>query len=144
MNHLGIISVDTAHHVICGAMAEFADIKDSKTTEKIVGQTIENLNRSELGVNEVLADTNYSSGESYAFLEDNSITAHIPPRGAYSPERECFVYNEQDDCYICSQGVKLCFKGIKKEKSRTTLTRRYRSTKAHNALRQWRIAKIVR
>ena len=130
LNHLGIISVDTAHHVICGAMAEFADIKDSKTTEDIVGQTLENLHQTGLEVEEVLADTNYSSGESYAFLEDNSITAYIPPHGAYNPEREGFVYNEQEDCYTCSQGVKLCFKGIKKEKSRTTLTKRYRSTVA--------------
>jgi hypothetical protein len=35
LNHLGIISVDTAHHVICGATADFADIGDAATVEKL-------------------------------------------------------------------------------------------------------------
>ena len=130
LNHLGIISVDTQHHVICGAMAEFADIKDSRTTEKIVGQVIETLHQTGLDIEEVLADTNYSSGEPYAFLEENNITAYIPPHGAYTPEREGYVYDEQADCYICSQGVKLCFKSIKKEKSRTAFTKQYRTSVA--------------
>jgi hypothetical protein len=43
LNHLGIISVDTEHHVICGAAADFAGKKDSDTTEKIVSRTVENL-----------------------------------------------------------------------------------------------------
>ena len=43
LNHLGIISIDTVHHVICGATSDFADKKDSNTTAGIVGQTIENL-----------------------------------------------------------------------------------------------------
>ena len=89
-----------------------------------------------MGVNEVLADTNYSSGESYAFLEDSSITVYIPPHGAYNLEREGSVYNEQEDCYICSQGVKRCFKGIKKRKAELHLPK--------NMERQQRIAKNVR
>ena len=43
LNHLGIISVDAASHIICGASVDFADKRDGDTTEKIVGQTIENL-----------------------------------------------------------------------------------------------------
>jgi transposase len=50
LNHLGIISVDTEHHVICGASVDFADKKDSDTTEKIVGQTVENLQETGLDV----------------------------------------------------------------------------------------------
>jgi transposase len=48
LNHLGIISVDTENHVICGAMADFADKRDSETTEKIVSQTIDNLHECDL------------------------------------------------------------------------------------------------
>jgi transposase len=130
LNHLGIISVDTENHVICGAMAELADKRDAETTEDIIAQTIENLKDNDLKIAEVLADTNYSSGESYRFLQKNDITAYIPTIGGYNSEKEGFTYNEEDDCYICSQGVKLPFKGIKKEKCRETLTKAYRATAA--------------
>jgi transposase len=130
LNHLGVISVDTENHVICGAMADFADKKDSKTTAKIVEQTIDNLQDNDLQIEEVLADTNYSSGETYKFLEEENITAYIPPHSSYHSEKEGFKYDKENDCYICSQGVKLPFKGIKKEKKRTTLTKEYRALTA--------------
>ena len=82
LNHQGIISVDTQNHIICGAMADFADTKDSNTTHKIVGQTIENLDDIGLKVTEVLADTNYSSGSTYGYLEREGIAAYIPTHGA--------------------------------------------------------------
>ena len=130
LNHLGIISVDSENHVICGAMADFADTKDSDTTEKIVGQTIENLRENDLQIDEILADTGYSSGVSYDYLESENITAYIPPIGGYSPEKEGFIYNEEEDCYICSQGKKLIFKGIKQEKGRKTSSKEYRAATA--------------
>jgi len=130
LNHLGIISVDTENHIICGAMADFADTKDSNTTEKIVGQTIENLQETDMKLEEVLADTGYSSGESYKYLEKNNITAYIPTHGPYQPEKDGFTYNEKEDCYVCSQGVKLPFKRIKTEKGRTTSSKEYRAATA--------------
>jgi len=130
LNHLGIISVDTEHHVICGAMADFADKKDSNTIEKIVGQVIENLQANDLQIEEVLADTGYSSGESYKFLEAHDITAYIPPHGSYTPEKEGFVYNEEADCYICSHGKKLSFSRIKTTKDRATTSKAYCATVA--------------
>ena len=114
LNHLGIISVDTKNHVICGAMADFADTKDSDTTEKIVGQTIENLQENHLQMEEVLADTGYSSGISYDYLEKQNITAYIPPHGGYNPKKEGFIYNKEEDCYICSQGKLLMFRSIER------------------------------
>jgi transposase len=128
LNHLGIISVDTENHVICGAMSEFADKNDSDTTEKIIEQTIENLQDNNLQIKEVLADTGYSSGVSYDYLEKQNITAYIPPISGYKPEKEGFIYDEKEDCYICSQGKKLLFKGIKKEKGRKTSSKEYRTT----------------
>jgi len=130
LNHLGMISVDTESHVICGAAVEFADKKDSDTTEKIVGQTVENLQEIGLNVEEVLADAGYSSGASYKFLEENNISAYIPTHGSYKPEKTGFTYNAKEDFYTCTQGIKLPFKSIKKEKSRTTLTKEYRATAA--------------
>jgi len=130
LNHLGVISVDTKHHVICGAAVEFADKKDSDTTEKIVGQTVENLQENGLDVEEVLADAGYSSGASYKFLEENNITAYIPVHGSYKPEKDGFTYNKTEDCYICTQGIKLPFRSLKKEKNRKTLTKQYRAKAA--------------
>ena len=130
LNHLGVISVDSENHVICGAMADFADKKDSETVKEIVGQTIDNLQDSDLQVAEVLADTNYSSGEAYKFLEDENITAYIPPHAAYRPERDGFTYNELEDFYVCPQGIKLRFRGIKKPKDRRTFNKAYRSKSA--------------
>ncbi len=127
LNHLGIISVDTKNHVICGATVDFADKKDSDTTEKIVSRTVENLQKTDLDVEEVLADTGYSSGTSYKFLADHNIAAYIPTIGGYKPEKEGFTYNQEEDFYVCTQGKKLSFRSIKKEKGRKTSTIRYRT-----------------
>jgi hypothetical protein len=139
LNHLGIISVDTENHVICGALADFADTKDSNTTENIVGQTIENLHVTGLHVEEVLADTGYSSGESYKYLESQNITAYIPPISGYQPEKEGFIYDKNANCYICSQGKILIFKGIKKEKNRNTSSKVYRTRANDCRLCQFRL-----
>jgi len=127
LNHLGIISVDTGSHIICGATVDFADKKDSETTEKIVGQAIENLQEVNIKIKEVLADTNYSSGKSYSYLQSQNITAYIPVNGKYKTEREGFTYNKEEDYYVCTQGVKLFFKGINKEKGENNFSKRYRN-----------------
>ena len=92
LNYLGIISVDTENHVICGATADFADKKDSNTTEKIVEQTVENLKDNNLQIEEVLADTGYSSGVSYDYLEKQDIEAYIPPISGYKTEKDGLTY----------------------------------------------------
>jgi transposase len=128
LNHLGIISVDTEHHVICGATADFADKGDAETMEKIVSQTIDNLQCNDLHIEEVLADTGYGSGVSYDYLERQNITAYIPPHASYQPKKNGFRYNEEEDFYICSQGKKLIFKGIVQDQNKKTSNRRYRTT----------------
>jgi hypothetical protein len=120
LNYYGQISVDTNSHVICGAMADFADKRDSQCIEAIVGQTVENLKENAITVEEVLADTNYSSGESLRYLEEQNIDAYIPNHGRYSSEKEGFTYNKEENCYVCSQGIKLPFRRIKKHKNRDT------------------------
>jgi transposase len=127
LNHLGIISVDTQSHVICGATVDYADKRDSQTTGNIMEQTIENLSENALCVEEVLADTNYSSGETYKYLESQGITAYIPPSGSYKAERKGFSYDKENDCYICGKGTKLTFRGITSLKGRDTFGRMYLS-----------------
>jgi transposase len=127
LNHLGIISVDAASHVICGATVDYADKRDSKTVGSIVGQTIDNLCENGLAVEEVLADANYSSGEAYRYLASKNIKAFIPPCGSYKARREGFSYDKEEDCYICGMGAKLTFRGVTTLSGRSTTGRMYLS-----------------
>ena len=54
MKYLGQLSVDTRHHVITGAGADFADKRDSQCLEKIVEQASENLKANDIEMQEVL------------------------------------------------------------------------------------------
>jgi hypothetical protein len=122
--------VDTASHVICGAMADFADKRDSQSLPTIVGQTIETLQVEGIPVEEVLADTGYSSGEALKYLEEKNITGYIPNFGLYKTIHEGFTYNSLEDYYLCSQGVKLPFKGIRKRSDCNMYAKQYWSLKA--------------
>lgn len=116
LNYNAQISVDTASHVICGAMADFADKRDAQSLPVIVEQVTDNLAKEGIHVQEVLADTNYSSGDALRYLEDNNIGGFIPSFGLYAPTREGFTYFPDGDYYVCSQGVKLPFKKISARK----------------------------
>jgi len=116
LNYSGQLSVDTAHHVITGAMANFADRRDSQCLQHIVNQTMENLESNGLKMEQLLADTGYSSGEALQYLQANNIDAYIPNFGQYKPEREGFIYNKELDRYECQRGNRaiLPFKGVRK------------------------------
>jgi hypothetical protein len=129
LNYSGQISVDTASHVICGASADFADKKDSQSLAGIVEQTRDNLQAEGILVKEVLADTNSGSGDALKYLEDKDIEGYIPNFGLYQPFREGFTYYPQGDYYLCGQGVKLPFKGIRKRSDSDKKVKEYRSPK---------------
>ena len=130
LNYSGQISVDTDSHVICGAMADFADKRDAQSLSDIVDQTCENLQAENIKVKEVLADTNYSSGDALKYLEENNITGYIPNVGGYKNEREGFTYFPKEDYYLCSQGVKLLFKAIAKRSNSDKKVKQYWSSKS--------------
>jgi len=104
LNFFGQLSVDTSHHVITGACADFADKRDSQCLEKLCGQTIENLHENEIKMLELLADTGYSSGTALQYLEQKGINAWIPNFGQFTPEREGFIYNKELNRYECQRG----------------------------------------
>jgi transposase len=112
-NYLAQTSVDTEHHVITNIEAYHADKKDSQCLPKIIEELTENLNDNGLIVEQVLADTGYSSGAALKALEQNNITGYIPNFGQYKHEREGFTYHKEDDYYTCSENKKLEFKKIK-------------------------------
>ena len=131
MNYLGQLSVDTTHHVITGACADLADKRDSQCIENIIEQTNENLNQNNLKIEQLLADTGYSSGEALQYLEENDIDAYIPNFGQYKPQRDGFIYNQELDRYECIRGNRaiLPFKGIRKRHNEYPF-RQYRSSES--------------
>lgn len=119
LNFFGQIAVDDSHHVITGAMADFADKRDSQCLPGILGQTIENLKGNEILIDQIVADTGYSSAEALRFCHQNNINAYIPNTGRYKPTREGFEYDPGNDRYLCTQGNKaiLLFKTITADKN---------------------------
>jgi len=132
LNFFGQIAVDDAHHVITGAMADFADQRDCQCLPAILGQTIENLKENEILIEQVVADTGYSSGEALRFCEKNNIDPYIPNTGSYKPTREGFTYDVENDRYLCNQGNKaiLPFKTISSDKN-GHFRKEYRSSSVH-------------
>jgi transposase len=112
-NYLGQFSVDTAHHVITHVHADYADKKDSQCLPKVIEGLKENLECEGLIVDQIIADTGYSSGEALKALEENNITGYIPNFGQYKAEREGFTYHQDGDYYSCPKGKRVEFKKIK-------------------------------
>jgi hypothetical protein len=114
-NYSAQTSVDTQSHVITNIMADFSDKRDSDSLPAVISQTKENLEENGLQLQEVLADTGYSSGTALACLKENNITGYIPNLGQYKPDREGFTYNSELDQYECQRGNKavLPFKSIR-------------------------------
>ena len=117
LNYSAQTSVDTSHHVITNIMADYSDKRDNQSLIAAVKQTKENLEQNNLKLEELLADTGYSGGEEFEYLEKENITGYIPNHGQYKPSREGFIYNEEKDQYECQRGLKalLPFKGISKD-----------------------------
>lgn len=112
LNYLGQVSVDTSHHVITNIEAHHADKRDSECLEGILDHTIENLG-SEMPIEEILADTNYSSASALQSAKDRNITPYIPNIGGYHEVKEGFIYHQEGDYYECRNGAKLVFKNVR-------------------------------
>jgi IS5 family transposase len=141
-NYLAQTSVDTEHHVITYIEAYHADKKDSQCLPQVVQGIKENLEPEGIIVEQLMADTGYSSGQALKALEDNNITAYIPNFGQYKHERDGFTYHKAGDYYICSQNKKLVFKKIKSNNGYPM--KEYRSSRkdcAHCPLRSTCIGK---
>jgi transposase len=131
LNYYGQIAVDDAHHVITGAVADFADQRDSQCFEKIARHTIENLVQNDLSIDQLIADTGYSSGEVLRYTEENNIDAYIPNHGSYKHGRKGFYYNKELDRYECTRGNKAILSFSKIVPGHAGLTKKvYYSTKA--------------
>ena len=126
LNYMSQLSVDTEHHVITDIKAYHADKKDSQCLQDITIRLKKRLNKQGLFWQNVLADTGYSDGRNYAFLEHVNLTSYIPPHGTYKGGPEGFTYHKELDYYTCPQGKTIPFKKVFFEKRTNTKKKEYR------------------
>ena len=112
LNYMGQLSVDTAHHVITDIHAYHADKKDNQYLQDIAKRLKTRLHGQGFIWLNCVADTGYSSGENYAFLEQVGLQSFIPPHGTYKGGPEGFIYNEEQDHYMCPQEKVIPFKKV--------------------------------
>ena len=101
MNYSAQTCVDTKAHVITNIMADYSDKRDSQSLAQAIEQTKLNLKEHGLLLEEVLADSGYSSGSALRYLKENNIVGYIPNFGQYKPTREGFIFNSEKDQYEC-------------------------------------------
>ena len=128
LNHMSQLSVDTAHHVITDIWAYHADKKDNQYLEHIVNRLKPRLHKQGLIWRNCVADTGYSSGENYAFLEWIGLQSYIPAHGTYKGGPDGFIYNKEQDNYSCPQGEIIPFKKVFYEKKNNTKKKEYRAS----------------
>jgi transposase len=128
LNYQSQLTVDTANHVISDIKAYHADGKDNQQLEDIVVRVQRRLRRAGLIWENCVADTGYSSGENYAFLERINLQSFIPPHGTYKGGPDGFDYNEEQDHYVCPQGEIIPFKKIFNDYRTETLKKEYRGS----------------
>ncbi len=123
------LSVDTAHHVITDIKAYHADKKDNQYLQDITKRLKSRLHKQGLIWRNCVADTGYSSGENYAFLEAEALESFIPPHGTYKGGPDGFIYNKAHDHYLCPEGKIIPFKKVFYEKKNHTKKKEYRASK---------------
>tara|TARA_R110002012_G_scaffold56395_3_gene144520 strand:+ start:8868 stop:9644 length:777 start_codon:yes stop_codon:yes gene_type:complete len=123
------LSVDTAHHVITDISAYHADKKDNQYLQDISKRLKSRLHRQGLLWHNLVADTGYSSGENYAFLEQEGLQSFIPPHGTYKGGPQDFIYNKEQDHYVCPKGKVIPFKKVFYETKNNTKKKEYRASK---------------
>lgn len=126
LNYMSQLSVDTAHHVITDIRAYHADKKDNQYLQDITKRLKSRLHKQGLIWRNCVADTGYSSGENYAFLEQVGLESFIPPHGTYKGCPEGFTYHKEQDSYSCPQGHLVPFKKVFNDYRTETKKKEYR------------------
>jgi transposase len=129
LNYMSQLSVDTAHHVITDIRAYCADKKDNQYLQDITERLKNRLHNQGFIWRNCVADTSYSSGENYAFLEAQGLESYIPPHGTYKGGPEGFVYNEQEDSWVCPQDKIIPFTKVFYEGENNNKKKEYRASK---------------
>ena len=128
LNYMSQLSVDAGYHVITDIKAYHADKKDNQYLQDISNRLQQRLWKQGLYWENLVADTGYSSGENYAFLEAKGITSFIPPYGTYKGGPEGFTYAKEQDHYLCPQGKIIPFKKVFLDYRTKTKKKEYRGS----------------
>lgn len=129
LNYMSSMAVDTAQGVISHIQADYADKKDSRYLNDITLKTKAELEENNLQVQNILADTGYSSGKNYHLLEHQGLTPYIPVSGVYKHDREGFIFDKEKDHFTCRNNKHLVFKNIYIDESKDRIVRHYRSSR---------------
>ena len=129
LNYLSQLSVDSSHHVITDIKAYHADGKDNQQLQDITLRLKKRLNNNGLLFTTLLADTGYSSGENYAFLEKEGITSYIPAHGTYKGGPAGFIYQEEQDTFLCPKAKTIPFTKYFRCSRTNTKKKEYRASK---------------
>jgi len=114
--------------VITDIKAYHADGKDNQQLQDIVQRLQRRLWHQGLVFENCVADTGYSSGENYAFLEKQGLKSFIPPHGTYKGGPNGFTYIESEDHYLCPQGKIIPFKKVFLDSRTKTKKKAYRAS----------------
>lgn len=112
LNYLGQVSVDTASHMITHVQAFTADQRDCQCLPSVLTHLIQTLKENDLHLEELVADTGYSSGEALKALEENNITGYIPNRPQFNHEKEGFTFEPEGNYFVCQNGKRLIHRGL--------------------------------
>jgi transposase len=130
LNYLSQLAVDTKEHVITHIQADFADKKDSQCLPEITERLKWRLHSRGLKWKYLLADTGYSSGENYAYLEQKGIVGFIPPHGTYKGGPDGFMYIKEGDYWLCKNNKKVTFRKVTIEAGRNNNKKKLYLTRA--------------
>jgi transposase len=119
LNYLCSLAVDTATGVISHIQADLADSRDCLHLPALVPRLQARLTAQELTLRDFVADTGYSNGFNYAFLEQRGITPWIPVFGPYKPTVEGFTYEPAADAYRCRADKLLPFRSFRTTENET-------------------------
>jgi transposase len=120
------MSVDTESHFITYIQAFAGNAADNVSMPEILSHVVKNMSENDIRVNEILADTGYSSGEAIRALIARDLEGYIPNQGSYkhSREDEGFTYDIEQDRYTCVKGVHLPFRRIEAAHKKPTILKK--------------------
>ncbi|RPJ24474.1 MAG: hypothetical protein EHM25_14400, partial [Nitrosopumilales archaeon] len=117
---------DSKNRIITDVFTTYADRKDSKDLMQVYERSAKRLKKLGLIIKEISADKGYCSGENLRRLEECGVTPFIP-----SPDhptkglpKENFIYNEEEDAFLCPNNKKIKFSTYVRESKRYSARRK--------------------
>ena len=111
MNYLGQVGVDMESHVITHVEVFRADKRDQQCLPELLPKLVETLKGNGLQVQELVADAGYSSLPALKAIEDQGLTGYIPNNHKFIYQREGFIYQANENLYLCPRGGSLTYRG---------------------------------